>query len=152
MSALDTDCTSGTGKIHAFTLNFTEIGSGRCSLYTSAPCHVRAAYLRFSIAFVTCIECAPGGSARILYDNNIRIEILPLNAFCSNGRTSSSSTQTSSLVTIDYEILQGYLPVLATIQHACQLEIGRLRGVIWYDSFNLNAHYYNHRLCSIATQ
>lgn len=65
MSALDTDCTSGTGKIHAFTLNFTEIGSGRCSLYTSAPCHVRAAYLRFSIAFVTCIECAPGGSARI---------------------------------------------------------------------------------------
>lgn len=29
MSALDTDCTSGTGKIHAFTLNFTEIGSRR---------------------------------------------------------------------------------------------------------------------------
>lgn len=137
MSALDTDCTSGTGKIHAFTLNFTEIGSGRCSLYTSAPCHVRAAYLRFSIAFVTCIECAPRRVDRraslwlnVLYDNNIRIEILPLNAFCSNGRTSSSSTQTSSLVTIDYEILQGYFPVLATIQHACQLEIGRLGGVI----------------------
>lgn len=54
MSALDTDCTSGTGKIHAFTLNFTEIGSRRRSLYTSALCHVLhyPQYLRFSIASV----------------------------------------------------------------------------------------------------
>lgn len=34
MSALDTDCTSGTGKIHAFTLNFTEIESGQPCVYT----------------------------------------------------------------------------------------------------------------------
>lgn len=43
MSALDTDCTSGTEKIHAFTLNFTEIGSRLRSLYTSTLRHARTA-------------------------------------------------------------------------------------------------------------
>lgn len=43
MSALDTDCTSGTGKIHAFTLNFNEIGSWVPSLYAIVLCHVCSA-------------------------------------------------------------------------------------------------------------
>lgn len=136
MSALDTDCTSGTGKIHAFTLNFTEIGSGRCSFaararrVTCAP-HIYDFQSRLlHVLSVRRVDRRASLWLNVLYDNNIRIEILQLNAFCSNGRTSSSSTQTSSLGTIDYEILQGYFPVLATIQHACQLEIGRLGGVI----------------------
>lgn len=60
MSALDTDCTSGTGKIHAFTLNFTEIGSRLRSLYTSAVCHARTAPI-FTIFNRIChTRCATG--------------------------------------------------------------------------------------------
>lgn len=44
MSALDTDCTSGTGKIHAFTLNFTEIESGQ-RMFVYITGHVRGALL-----------------------------------------------------------------------------------------------------------
>lgn len=48
MSALDTDCTSGIGKIHAFTLNFPKLDPV-VVVYVQAHCVTCVLHLIFTI-------------------------------------------------------------------------------------------------------